>query len=78
MNIDDMGQNVFSDLKDLNKVTWYYNPASSYGSAKYLFTGSASSDKKITIDFYGTQAEWDSVKDTTGLSESEYILNLKS
>jgi hypothetical protein len=43
-----------------------------------IFTGSASSDKIITIDFYGTQAEWDSVKGKTGLSESEYILNLRS
>ena len=77
-NIDDMGENAFSDLNDLSKVTWHYNPASSYASARYLFTGSASTDKKITIDFYGTQAEWDSVKVKTGLSESEYILNLRS
>ncbi|NLL92358.1 MAG: leucine-rich repeat protein [Ruminococcaceae bacterium] len=77
-NINDMGQNVFSDLNDLSKVTWHYNPASSYASAKYLFTGSASTEKKITIDFYGTQAEWDSVKSKTGLSENEYILNLRS
>ncbi|MGI6072824.1 MAG: leucine-rich repeat protein [Lachnospiraceae bacterium] len=77
-NINDMGSNVFSDLSDLNKVTWHYNPASSYKSAKYLFTGSASPDKKITIDFYGTQAEWNKVKETTGLPESAYNLNLRN
>lgn len=77
-NIDDMGQNVFSDLNDLSKVTWHYDPASSYASVRYLFIGSASSNKKITIDFYGTQTQWDSVKVTTGFTESEYILNLKS
>ncbi|MDI9460563.1 MAG: leucine-rich repeat protein [Bacillota bacterium] len=77
-NVDDIGEAAFSDLQDLNKVTWYYNSASSYASARYLFSGSATSDKKITIDFYGKQADWNAVKEKIGLSEDSYILNLRN
>ncbi len=79
-NINDMGKYVFMGLNDLTKVTWHYNSASSYESAKDLFAGSATSDKKITIDFYGTQEQWNSLvlQGKIGLSEDTYILNLKN
>ncbi len=77
-NINDMGKYVFMGLNDLTKVTWHYNSASSYASAEDLFAGSATSDKKITIDFYGTQADWNTVKGKIGLSEDAYILNLRN
>lgn len=77
--IEDMGENVFSNLNDLAKVTWHYNDSpSSYVSTRYLFTGSASPEKQITIDFYGTQEQWDKVKGKIDLPESAYILNLRN